>query len=55
MTDAKAANDAPPCRPRRRRAGDGPTPDDKYLVGFYQLQLGILNKDQTLQATVWMR
>jgi len=26
------------------------TPDDKYLTGFYQLQLGILNKDQTLQA-----
>lgn len=26
------------------------TPDDKYLVGFYQLQLGILNKDQVLQG-----
>jgi len=26
------------------------TPDDKYYVGSYQLQLGILNKDQTLQA-----
>ncbi|KTE17622.1 tetratricopeptide repeat protein [Sphingopyxis sp. H115] len=26
------------------------TPDDKYLVGFYQLQLGLLNKDQGLQA-----
>lgn len=24
--------------------------DDKYLVAFYQLQLGILNKDQGLQA-----
>lgn len=26
------------------------TPDDKYLAGFYQLQLGILNKDQALQG-----
>lgn len=26
------------------------TPDDKYLLGFYQLQLGIMNKDQTAQA-----
>jgi len=26
------------------------TPDDKYIVGFYQLQLGIQNKDQALQA-----
>lgn len=26
------------------------TPDDKYYVGSYQLQLGILKKDQTLQA-----
>ncbi len=26
------------------------TPDDKYLYGFYQLQLGILNKDQALQS-----
>lgn len=25
-------------------------PDDKYLMSFYQLQLGIINKDQTLQA-----
>ncbi|WP_411342143.1 tetratricopeptide repeat protein [Sphingopyxis sp. J-6] len=26
------------------------TPDDKYLAGFYQLQLGILNKDQAVQG-----
>lgn len=26
------------------------TPDDKYLIGFYQLQIGILNKDQASQA-----
>ncbi len=26
------------------------TPDDKYLYAFYQLQLGILNKDQALQG-----
>lgn len=26
------------------------TPDDKYLYAFYQLQLGIQNKDQALQA-----
>lgn len=26
------------------------TPDDKYLVGFFQLQLGLLNKDQALQG-----
>ncbi len=26
------------------------TPDDKYLVGFYQLQLGLTNKDQALQG-----
>ena len=26
------------------------TVDDKYLVGFYQLQLGILNKDQAMQG-----
>lgn len=26
------------------------TPDDQYLLAFYKLQLGIINKDQTIQA-----
>lgn len=52
MTDAKAANDAAALQAALGEGqGTASTPDDKYLVGFYQLQLGILNKDQTLQAT----
>lgn len=52
MTDAKAANDAAALQAALGEGeGTASTPDDKYLVGFYRLQLGILNKDQTLQAT----
>ncbi len=52
MTDAKTANDAAALQAALSEGqGAASTPDDKYLVGFYQLQLGILNKDQTLQAT----
>ncbi|WP_194952948.1 tetratricopeptide repeat protein [Sphingopyxis solisilvae] len=52
MTDAKTANDAAALQAALSEGqGAASTPDDKYLIGFYQLQLGILNKDQTLQAT----
>src|SRR3546814_7958005 len=44
-------------RPPRSTRTDTPFPyttlfrsDDKYLAAFYQLQLGILNKDQAIQA-----
>ncbi|WP_428629424.1 tetratricopeptide repeat protein [Sphingopyxis sp.] len=51
MTDASAAKDAATLQAALTEGQASATaPDDKYLVGFYQLQLGVLNKDQTLQA-----
>lgn len=51
MTDATAAKDAATLQAALAEGqGSATTPDDKYLVAFYQLQLGILNKDQTVQG-----
>ncbi len=51
MTDATAAKDAAALQAAMAEGqASATTPDDKYLVAFYQLQLGILNKDQTLQS-----
>ena len=51
MTDANSAKDAAALQAALTEAqASASTPDDKYLVGFYQLQLGILGKDQALQG-----
>jgi hypothetical protein len=51
MTDATAAKDAAALQAALTEGQASATaPDDKYLIGFYQLQLGILNKDQVAQA-----
>ncbi|MBJ7500598.1 MAG: tetratricopeptide repeat protein [Sphingopyxis sp.] len=51
MTDATAAKDAATLQAALTEGqGTATTPDDKYLVAFYQLQLGILNKDQAIQS-----
>lgn len=51
MTDATAAKDAAALQAALAEGqGTATAPDDKYLVGFYQLQLGILNKDQVAQG-----
>lgn len=51
MTDATAAKDAAALQAALTEGqGTATAPDDKYLIGFYQLQLGILNKDQALQG-----
>ncbi len=51
MTDATAAKDAAALQAALTEGtASAGTPDDKYLVGFYQLQLGIINKDQALQS-----
>lgn len=51
MTDATAAKDAAALQAAMTEGqASATTPDDKYLVAFYQLQLGILNKDQALQS-----
>lgn len=51
MTDANSAKDAAALQAALTEAqASASTPDDKYLVGFYQLQLGILSKDQALQG-----
>lgn len=51
LTDATTAKDAAALQAALTEGqGTATAPDDKYLVGFYQLQLGILNKDQVLQG-----
>lgn len=51
MEDASKAKDAAALQAALAEGQpSATTPDDKYLAGFYQLQLGIMNKDQTLQA-----
>lgn len=51
MTDAAAAKDAATLQAALAEGQTSATaPDDKYLLGFYQLQLGILNKDQASQS-----
>ncbi len=51
MTDANKVKDAAALQAGLAEGqASASTPDDKYLVGFYQLQLGILNKDQALQG-----
>ncbi len=51
MTDATGAKDAATLQAALTEGqASATTPDDKYLVGFYQLQLGILNKDQAVQG-----
>jgi len=51
MTDANSAKDAAALQAALTEAqASASTRDDKYLVGFYQLQLGILGKDQALQG-----
>ncbi|WP_447754118.1 tetratricopeptide repeat protein [Sphingopyxis fribergensis] len=51
MEDASKAKDAAALQAALAEGqSSATTPDDKYLVGFYQLQLGILNKDQASQA-----
>lgn len=51
MTDATAAKDAATLQAALTEGQtSASTPDDKYLVGFYQLQSGILSKDQAMQA-----
>ncbi|WP_137751938.1 tetratricopeptide repeat protein [Sphingopyxis sp. L1A2A] len=51
MTDATAAKDAATLQAAVTEGqASATTPDDKYLIGFYQLQLGIMNKDQALQG-----
>lgn len=51
MTDATAAKDAAALQAALAEGqGSATAPDDKYLLAFYQLQLGILNKDQAVQG-----
>ncbi|MFN7028114.1 MAG: tetratricopeptide repeat protein [Sphingopyxis sp.] len=51
MTDAAAAKDAATLQAALTEGqASATTPDDKYLVGFYQLQLGIIGKQQPMQA-----
>lgn len=51
MTDATGAKDAAALQAALAEGQASATaPDDKYLIAFYQLQLGILNKDTALQA-----
>ena len=51
MEDASKAKDVAALQAALAEgASTATSPDDKYLTGFYQLQLGILNKDQALQA-----
>ena len=51
MMDATAAKDAAALQAALTEGqSTATTPEDKYLLANYQLQLGILNKDQTLQA-----
>src|SRR3990167_6182747 len=51
MTDAAGAKDAATLQAALTEGqASASTPADKYLIGFYQLQLGILNKDQALQG-----
>ncbi|WP_447762726.1 tetratricopeptide repeat protein [Sphingopyxis panaciterrae] len=51
MEDAFKAKDAAALQAALAEAQPtATTPDDKYLAGFYQLQLGILNKDTALQG-----
>ena len=51
MTEATTAKDAAALQAALAEGqGTATTPDDKYLTAFYQLQLGILNKDQAVQA-----
>lgn len=51
MEDASKAKDAAALQAALTEgSSSATTPDDKYLVGFFQLQLGILNKDQALQG-----
>lgn len=51
MTDATAAKDAASLQAALAEGqASATTPDDKYLIGFYQLQLGIMNKDQAAQG-----
>ena len=51
MTDATTAKDAATLQAALTEGqGAATTPDDKYLLAFYQLQLGILNKDQAVQG-----
>jgi len=51
MTDAAAAKDAATLQAALAEGqASATTPDDKYLVGFYQLQLGIIGKQQPMQA-----
>src|SRR3546814_17271715 len=51
MTDATTAKDAAALQAALTEGqATATTPDDKYLAAFYQLQLGILNKDQAIQA-----
>ena len=51
LTDASTAKDAAALQAALTEAQASATsPDDKYLAAFYQLQLGILNKDQALQG-----
>lgn len=51
MTDATGAKDAAALQAALAEGqASASVSDDKYLVAFYQLQLGILNKDTALQA-----
>lgn len=51
MTDATAAKDAAALQAAMAEGQASATsPDDQYLLSFYQLQLGILNKDTALQG-----
>src|SRR3546814_21173299 len=51
MTEATTAKDAAALQAALTEGqSTATTPDDKYLAAFYQLQLGILNKDQAVQA-----
>lgn len=51
MTDATGAKDAAALQAALTEGqASATTPDDKYLVAFYQLQAGILGKDQALQG-----
>ena len=51
MTDATTAKDVAALQAALTEGqASASTPDDKYLIGFYQLQSGILSKDQTLQG-----
>lgn len=51
MTDAVGAKDGAALQAAITEAqGSATTPDDNYLLSFYTLQLGIINKDQGAQA-----